>query len=307
MFIFGFVVFVFMANDFGGDEENRSFLEKLEAGYYGFCDSLEDKGIKVYEWFVNPLEDRGIPSFYAFIIILLLLFAGGVAMLLGPPSSNIYSLGVTVSDENGNPLDDAAVTLASGEDYYSILKTAGGTVSFDELKEGEYELSVSKDGFEDYSTTTLVPQEKTVEVSLSKAAGGEGNIPPGGFAGLQPYSSDQINLLDYESNPDGFRKLVLYVFVRDENDQPLNAIASVYDADAQTLLANVSVENGYAIVDNLEAGMRVFANVYADGYAPYSGSSEPVEISSSHPNSITVQLVSVASAAAGEGGAGSNI
>ncbi|HLC38012.1 MAG TPA: hypothetical protein VJI71_01010, partial [Candidatus Norongarragalinales archaeon] len=122
-----------MANDFGGDEENRSFLEKLEAGYYGFCDSLEDKGIKVYEWFVNPLEDRGIPSFYAFIIILLLLFAGGVAMLLGPPSSNIYSLGVTVSDENGNPLDDAAVTLASGEDYYSILKTAGGTVSFDEL------------------------------------------------------------------------------------------------------------------------------------------------------------------------------
>ena len=56
-----------------GGSEGKTFWESLQNSYYGFCDWLQDHGIPIYDFFVYPLEDRGIPSLPAFVIILLLL------------------------------------------------------------------------------------------------------------------------------------------------------------------------------------------------------------------------------------------
>ena len=53
----------------------------IEDRYYGFCDFLENHGLKIYEWFVNPIEDRGIPSFPFFVLLFALVF-GGAAFFL---------------------------------------------------------------------------------------------------------------------------------------------------------------------------------------------------------------------------------
>src|SRR3989344_2661706 len=100
-----------------GGSEGKTFWESLQNSYYGFCDWLQDHGIPIYDFFVYPLEDRGIPSLPAFVIILLLLLLGvgwaatGFGGIVFPTQSQSYSLGVTVYSESG-PIDGAVLSLS---------------------------------------------------------------------------------------------------------------------------------------------------------------------------------------------------
>lgn len=263
----------------------RSFLEKIEDSYYGFCDSLESKGVKIYEWFVNPLEDRGIPSFPAMIAIVLILLIVLASVFLHPlaggAEQGAYSLSVTVSTEKG-PVDDAKVSLYASKDstLVSVLKTKNGVALFEGLQGGEFEVRIEKEGFENVSKRILVPDLNYVEVTLKSAGSFK---PPAGSGNTKKPPSD----LDFSS---GSKSLTLNIFVNDANGIPLDASATVYDKTSGTKLGTVNINDGFGLLQNLQAGQVVYADVASDGFAPYYGKTNTVAISARSPNTLTITL-----------------
>ncbi|MFH1056578.1 MAG: carboxypeptidase-like regulatory domain-containing protein, partial [Candidatus Micrarchaeota archaeon] len=277
-------------------ESPKSFWEKMEDAYYNFCDSLEDKGIKVYEWFVNPLEDRGIPSLPVAIILLLLLLLGLGSAVFGVPGlqGQQYSLSVTVTDGD-KPVSDAKVSLLSGEDLVSALKTKAGKVSFEDLKTGKYSLEVEKTGFELAKETVSIPDQKSVEILLKKktTSASAGTQP----SGSNTKNSNSLDTLDFASDSDS--SLSLLIFVQNANNSNyIPAHVIVYDKTAGTKLADLDVGNdGYAEVtsDLLREGMIVYADAAANGFVEYYGITSPITLSASLVNSISIKLTPMSS------------
>ncbi|MEK6843701.1 MAG: hypothetical protein AABY04_04380, partial [Candidatus Micrarchaeota archaeon] len=127
-------------------ESLNEFYGNLEEGYYSVCDYLEKTlKIPVYEAFVNPIEDKGIPSLPV-VFTLLLLVIGGGAFLLYNSSPN--SLKIEVFDENDLALSDASVDLIVANTIYSAKTNPEGSWEFLKLpKNVDAQISVSKDGF----------------------------------------------------------------------------------------------------------------------------------------------------------------
>jgi len=84
----------------------------LEDRYYSLLDYLEDeRGIPVYEKFVEPVETRSIPSFPVAIVSTLVLLAAlfGVASLALAP--NTATVAISLVSTDGGPVSEANVTL----------------------------------------------------------------------------------------------------------------------------------------------------------------------------------------------------
>ncbi|MEM4255032.1 MAG: carboxypeptidase-like regulatory domain-containing protein [Candidatus Norongarragalinales archaeon] len=123
------------------------FYFSIEDKYYAFCDWLQGKGLKIYDWFVNPIEDRGVPSF-PFFILLLAVIIGGIAFVLagssfGLPFGNTVAVEVTVLSESNEPVTGARVllTLEDGKEFSAISKN--GVARLEGLpKDATAELSI---------------------------------------------------------------------------------------------------------------------------------------------------------------------
>src|SRR3989338_8946543 len=61
----------------------------VEDKYYDLMDWLQAKGAKVYEWFVEPIEKRGIPSFPIAVFLILAIAIGSFAFLSQGSSANV--------------------------------------------------------------------------------------------------------------------------------------------------------------------------------------------------------------------------
>ncbi|MFH1056930.1 MAG: carboxypeptidase-like regulatory domain-containing protein, partial [Candidatus Micrarchaeota archaeon] len=148
------------------------FYSSLEDHYYAFCDSLEDAGVKIYEWFVNPIEDHGIPSFPVFILLLALI-VGGAAFLLtgfsfGPSSVDVE---ITVLSES-KPVNGAQVTLELEDGTEFTELTRSGMVLFKGLpKDASATLRV-KHTSGTYDDTVVLSGEP-ITVLLRKSAAQE--------------------------------------------------------------------------------------------------------------------------------------
>ncbi len=119
-------------------------LEKLEDMYYSFVDSLIEKGIPV-DRIIEPIEDRGISSFYVFLALFVAVIGGGLILILYSflvPSYTIY-----VYDPEGNPVPGAEVVLeVDGERLFLVTDEEGKiSVTGNEV----YVLSVSANGLSD--------------------------------------------------------------------------------------------------------------------------------------------------------------
>jgi len=125
----------------------KEWYYALEDKYYDFMDSLEDK-LHVYEWFVNPIEDRGVPSFPVFVLIVLALIAG-VAFLVSSfltPSQTVMQLTV-VSSVGLSPVPNATVSVQFGSQVLSNQTDENGNVSFTVPANSVVSVSVSARGF----------------------------------------------------------------------------------------------------------------------------------------------------------------
>ncbi|MBI4361066.1 carboxypeptidase regulatory-like domain-containing protein [Candidatus Micrarchaeota archaeon] len=284
------------------------FYFLLEEHYYKGLEAIEEKfSVPVFDSFVDPLESRGIPSFFV-VILLFLLLAGSALVVLTqsqPAGLQVLVYGKT-SSISGQPLDGALVELSDETGVLDSQKTRRGLVSFENLKSKAYTVRVTKEGFESGQRAANPVESNVVRLELScqnaqtcaelealaRSGGGGGSVatstprPPGSGGGLTPglTFSNPENGVDPES-PVG-RLLIL---VRDEDGNLLEGNAKVYDSKSGALIEDVPVSQGSGVLPSLRVGRKVFVNVFSTGFSPFLGKSKPIVIAPA-TNKVTVVL-----------------
>ncbi|MBI5226577.1 hypothetical protein HY994_05085 [Candidatus Micrarchaeota archaeon] len=155
--------------------------QSLEDKYYSFMDAVETKGVRVYEWFINPLEDRGLPSmpFFALGSLLILgvatfavlsLVSGGIPGF--GPGGNVLNVAVKVTGTDGAALDGVIVKLSAGE-YASSSRSKNGIANFDSVPySNKMSVAINADGYKAFSQEFSVSSGKsstTFSVQLEKS------------------------------------------------------------------------------------------------------------------------------------------
>ena len=169
----------------------KEFYYKLEDKYYAFMDSLEQKGIKVYEYFIDPIEKRGIPSFPIFTLLVLLVLsaigflafsvATGAPIDLGPifggSSFGTATLSVRVSGPDG-PLSGVLVKMDGEGKTLTATTTAGIAVFRNVAKGKKLSLSINQEGYDPYVSSITIPADKNsefIDARLTQSASLSGN------------------------------------------------------------------------------------------------------------------------------------
>lgn len=166
----------------------RASLLKLyfnvESAYYEFLDAL-DNHLPVYEYLVNPLENRGYPSFPVYCVVLLcVLFV--LFFLSAGQQTQVGSLQLAIQDGQGRLISVARVdvvqngaTVASAVSDLGVVNFVGipmKTPLVVRVQSNGYEAkSVSFDVFPiARAVVSLVPTSQTLaEVGQSGASNGQ--------------------------------------------------------------------------------------------------------------------------------------
>ena len=149
-------------------ESLTEFYQQLEEGYYSVCDKLRDAGIPVYDYFITPLEDRGIQSLPVLICLLLLVF-GGIAFLLF--SNTAVSLKIYVESDIGEAIDDAKITLTSGS-LVRETRTKEGFAVFGNLpKNKEASVSAEKEGYSAPPRAVMLGSVDSIKIIMNGQGG----------------------------------------------------------------------------------------------------------------------------------------
>jgi len=245
------------------------FYKSLEDKYFALCDSLQDKGIAIYDVFVDPLESHGIPSFPIFVILMLLIFGGlfyVVSGALGPGSADL----IVVVKSNGSNVDNALVTLSQDSKTLFSNATRNGTVAFAGIPKAAYLVSVSKSGYTTETKTVDLGKENLAVFALTCASPdcGKGVRPTVPVAPLVPIATPTPSQLDFRQTGDSTGSLSIYVF--NQQNGPVDAVVKVFNGRNNVELKTLLLEGGHGRVDNLEAGMRIYLTAQAEGYLSYS-------------------------------------
>ncbi|MFA6048561.1 MAG: carboxypeptidase-like regulatory domain-containing protein [Candidatus Micrarchaeia archaeon] len=141
----------------------------VEDQYYAAMDFLDQKvGVPVYNFFIDPIEKNGIPSF-PFAAVLLALLVGGAYLLLVPQNVDYQ---VTVLDKDRNAIGGATVTAFLGDREFDTGETSDrGVVVFKNVPVGkEIYFSVEKEQFEPLTTKPLAVSldESSYSVKLAQ-------------------------------------------------------------------------------------------------------------------------------------------
>ncbi|MBT7241241.1 MAG: carboxypeptidase regulatory-like domain-containing protein [Candidatus Diapherotrites archaeon] len=139
--------------------------------------SLEDKWFALTEKIpgvssaVDSLENKGVPTFPAFIaliILIIVVLAFTFALTSGAP------LSLTIKDQDGNPIVGATVTVFFNGDEVSFLSTnSNGEANFI-LAPEDYDVKVEKNGYGTITATISTGEKEELtltldDVSITKA------------------------------------------------------------------------------------------------------------------------------------------
>src|SRR3989338_6030216 len=127
----------------GSSTESAGFMDSIkkvyfsvEDVYYSFMDALDKKvGIPVYKFFVDPIENSGVPSF-PFAVLLFALLAFGLFSVFFAQSSATVTLSL-LSAESGAPINGARVTFSVDDKLIGPQQSANGVVTFDGVPLGK--------------------------------------------------------------------------------------------------------------------------------------------------------------------------
>ncbi|MBN2127071.1 MAG: hypothetical protein JW703_01605 [Candidatus Diapherotrites archaeon] len=150
----------------------------LEEKFFGLMDSLEQKGLPVYN-VINPLEEKGIPVFPASIaLIVLIVLLVGAVFLVGAPETNIS---FKILDQNNTPLTGVKITAFYGDNEKSFdlfdekgnikkIFESGSTAVIKNIRTGTSILFIAeKDGYvgsENKQTQTTLELSNNLLVNL---------------------------------------------------------------------------------------------------------------------------------------------
>lgn len=131
----------------GAGSALRDAYASLEDKWYGFVDGISEK-VPAFGKFIDGLEDKGIPTFPAFIVLIVIIIAILAYFFVIAANS---SLTISVTDGDGNSLEGATVVVLSGSNEVGNLTTGTDGKAIFFLPNGEYSIKIDK---ETYSTST---------------------------------------------------------------------------------------------------------------------------------------------------------
>ncbi|HEV8289788.1 MAG TPA: carboxypeptidase-like regulatory domain-containing protein [Candidatus Norongarragalinales archaeon] len=146
-------------------DDLKAFYFRIEDGYYAVMDWLEKQvHAPVYKYFVNPIENRGIPSFPVAILAVIAIIAV-LAILFAPPTTTVSA--TVFAAGQAQPGVPATITV-DGRVYGQARTQADGVVTFQGIPTGRTAtLLVSKPGFAQYQESFDVGTEgKVLTVNL---------------------------------------------------------------------------------------------------------------------------------------------
>jgi hypothetical protein len=273
----------------------------IEGAYYKFLDFLQKLGIPVYKFFVSPLEEKGVPSFPVFVLIVLVVLSGLV--FLFSPKASVATTGFVVEVlSNGAPVENASVRFlgAGGRFLGSGLTDNAGMVVFN--GSGVLSVVVSKNGFQEShkvvsgsftiislnASQTGFPVNSNTNtsnanfsVNLNESGGGfsfavasNGGSPPVG-SGVSVVFTLTVNLLCDNNSVDG--------------------VVSVYDNNTNALITQSSTSGGSVVFDNSNSNLSVGEVVYFSVSGGWFLNNSPVLSLQSGANSVNLNVWNVSS------------
>jgi len=276
----------------------------IEGAYYKFLDFLQKLGVPVYKFFVSPLEERGVPSFPVFVLIVLVVLSGLV--FLFSPKASVATTGFVVEVlSNGAPVENASVRFlgAGGSFLGSGLTDNAGMVVFN--GSGVLSVVVSKNGFQEShkvvsgsftiislnasqtgfpvnsNTSNTNTSNANFSVNLNESGGGfsfavasNGGSPPVG-SGVSVVFTLTVNLLCDNNSVDG--------------------VVSVYDNNTNALIAQSSTSDGSVVFDNSNSNLSVGEVVYFSVSGGWFLNNSPVLSLQSGANSVNLNVWNVSS------------
>ncbi|MFH0835035.1 MAG: hypothetical protein V1881_01695, partial [Candidatus Micrarchaeota archaeon] len=146
----------------------KDIYVSIEERYYALMDWLQGKGIPAVDWFVTPIEDKGVPSLPVFVLLVALLGAGAF-FILQDVASPKTSLTVTVL-ANDEPLADAMVKLTVDDKSFELKTDKKGVAKFTGLPLGKKALvQIKEAGYADYGNEVLMSETQSLTALLEPA------------------------------------------------------------------------------------------------------------------------------------------
>jgi len=215
--------------------------------YYPVVEGLASAGFPVYPWFVDPIENRGLPSFPFALLIFFAIIAALLLFFLAPQTA---AVSVNLLSESGEPVANASVQLfldyASDENLLGSAGSDGsGVALFAKIPLGKpLWVKVSAQGYEEYSN------------------------PVAPFAAGS--TSQTIYLTSLVNAPS--KRVGVNVYVVDSDSEPIEdaqIVASLSDGSAAGSGSYLTNSSGIARL-LLSAGDSVYLDVSKSGFVSVS-------------------------------------
>lgn len=151
-------------------EKLSAIYAKIEDGFYGIMDSLDEKGIPVYK-VIDFFENKGIPFFPMFIAVIVLLIGLIVGLTLISGTIN-PTINLSIQDDAGTALSGVSVTIKNAGAIIFGPKTLNNNANI-ELQNislgANLEISGTKNNYDDAAAALKVDsQALTQTLSLRK-------------------------------------------------------------------------------------------------------------------------------------------
>lgn len=258
----------------------KQFYARLEDSFYAFAEFLEAKGVPAIRFFVEPLENAGMPSFPIAALLLIALVAGGLFLALGGAPQG--GLTVRVYADNA-ALEGAQVTVYAGDVVVSQGETnSKGEAFFPDLKGNEYTVKAVKQGYALRTQAVDLRERSSIRLDLSK--GGE-IILPSATPTPDPWAFQDAH------DEDSYGKLRVNVKDAATGDA-VSATVRVFNAKSSVMMAELesAASNGGTVsMEGVQIDTQVFLTVSSDGYLAYEGSQNPTVVKAG-VTTITVEL-----------------
>ena len=271
------------ARDGGGNIFSKLYYD-LEEGYYNLLDNLENHGLKVYEYFANPIERRGIPSFPVFCLLILLLLGMlcwlALSLLNGPAASGSFIVRVESQDSD---ISNATVQVFSGSSLLAQGTTVNGVTTFSNLPQQVLTFHTTAPGFAPADEPVDLSAQNNLVVQLECT----GTCPQYSPAGSQPQQGGYTTTTtSYYYPPTTISSpqpgaSTIDVTIHDATTQALVSVAAtvtLIDSNQGTTLASQTAEGGSTQFLGVKQGATVYVKVQAQGYLNYT-TSEPLLVS----------------------------